>query len=87
MELENISTSMACPRAQKRTQCLKSLLHSSQESFRKPVASIFIQSQCSKAYLNEMQALAARLRVGFAMSGKRPLGSHKVTSPAEAKLV
>ena len=36
-------------------------------------ASIFIQSQCSKGYFNEMQAHAASLRVGFAFTEQVPL--------------
>ena len=51
---------------------VKALLHLSQESTRKLAASIFIQSQCSKVYFNEMHTLAASLRVGFAISGKEP---------------
>ena len=46
------------------------LFHISQESTRKLAASIFVQSQYSKVYFNEMQALAASLQVGFAITGK-----------------
>ena len=35
--------------------------------------SIFIQSQCSKFYFNEMQALVASLQVGFAITGNELL--------------
>mgnify|MGYP002803457610 CR=1 FL=1 len=53
---------------------LKALFYLSQESTRKLAASIFIQSQCSKVYFNEMHTLAASLRVGFAITAKEPLG-------------
>ena len=56
--------------------CFKALFHLSQESTRKLAESIFIQSQCSKVYFNEMHTLAASLRVGFAISGKQALGWH-----------
>ena len=42
----------------------------SQESTHMLAASISIQSQCSKVYFNEMQALTARLLVGFGVTGK-----------------
>ena len=35
--------------------------------------SIFIESQRSKVYFNEMQALAESLQVGLARTGKEPL--------------
>ena len=38
----------------------------------KLAASIFIQSQSPKVYLNEMQVLAASLQVGFAIIRKEP---------------
>ena len=43
-----------------------------QESAHKLAASIFIQSEGSKVYFNEMQELAASLQVGFGKSGKEP---------------
>ena len=49
-------------------------LLSTLKSTRQLAASIFIQSQYSKVYFNEMQALAASLQVGLVMSGKQPLG-------------
>ena len=49
-------------------------LFSTQESTRKLAASILTQLQRSKVYFNEMQALSASLLVGFAISGKEPLG-------------
>ena len=52
---------------------LKALFYLSQELTCKLAASIFIQSQCSKVYFNEMQALAESLQVGFAITGKEPL--------------
>ena len=44
---------------------LKALLHLSQELTRKLAASIFNQSQSSKPYFNDMQALAGSLHVGL----------------------
>ena len=52
------------------TCALRPLFLSSQVSTRKVAVSIFIQSQSSKVYFNEVQPLAASLQVGFAITGK-----------------
>ena len=57
-------------------ECYKALFHSLQLPTRLLAARDFIQSQCLTVYFNVMQALAVRLRVGFATSGKEPLDKH-----------
>ena len=50
---------------------LEGFFQLSLESTCKLSESIFIQSQCTKVYFNEMQALAVTLQVGFAISENR----------------